>query len=85
MAGDACEATDEEAWRVVKGWAESLLSASFGTLKDLASHINSHGLHLPANTASRILLQKKLLQRDGKDKKKCSVSSSLSLKSSSLK
>ncbi|GAB0087974.1 hypothetical protein DMENIID0001_023450 [Sergentomyia squamirostris] len=64
------EATDEEAWRVVKGWAETLLSASFGTLKDLASHINSHGLHLPGNTASRILLQKKLLQRDGKDKKK---------------
>ncbi|XP_055676650.1 uncharacterized protein LOC129785968 isoform X1 [Lutzomyia longipalpis] len=72
VAVGACEATDDEAWGIVKGWAESLLSASFGTLKDLASHINSHGLHLPTNTASRILLQKKLLQRDGKEKKKCS-------------
>ncbi|XP_059622710.1 uncharacterized protein LOC132265926 [Phlebotomus argentipes] len=77
---EECEATDGEAWRVVKGWAESLLSTSFDTLKDLASHINSHGLHLPANTASRILLQKKLLQRDGKDKKKCTDADGSSMK-----
>ncbi|XP_055636489.1 putative uncharacterized protein DDB_G0291812 isoform X3 [Toxorhynchites rutilus septentrionalis] len=62
--------TDEEAWKVVKMWAEAMLPGSFGTINELASFITKNNLNSPASIASRQLLQKKLLQREIKERKK---------------
>ncbi|XP_058455425.1 uncharacterized protein LOC131432882 [Malaya genurostris] len=62
--------SDEEAWKVIKIWAEAMLSGSFGSINELAGFITKNNLNSPANIASRQLLQKKLLQREIKERKK---------------
>ncbi|XP_062558968.1 uncharacterized protein LOC134223787 isoform X2 [Armigeres subalbatus] len=62
--------TDEEAWKVIKLWAEAMLPEAFGTINELAGFITKHNLNSPASIASRQLLQKKLLQREIKERKK---------------
>lgn len=62
--------TDEEAWKVIKVWAEAMLPSSFGTINELAGFINKNNLNSPSCIASRQLLQKKLMQRELKERKK---------------
>lgn len=62
--------TDEEAWKVIKLWAEAMLPEAFGSINELAGFITKHNLNSPASIASRQLLQKKLLQREIKERKK---------------
>lgn len=62
--------TDEEAWKVIKVWAEAMLPSSFGSINELAGFINKNNLNSPASIASRQLLQKKLMQREIKERKK---------------
>ncbi|XP_052566328.1 uncharacterized protein LOC120413992 isoform X2 [Culex pipiens pallens] len=62
--------TDEEAWKVIKVWAEAMLPSSFGTINELAGFINKNNLNSPTSIASRQLLQKKLMQRELKERKK---------------
>ncbi|XP_053692508.1 uncharacterized protein LOC128740957 [Sabethes cyaneus] len=62
--------SDEEAWKVIKVWAEAMLPNSFGSINELASFITKNNLNSPASIASRQLLQKKLLQREIKERKK---------------
>lgn len=72
-AGDPDEdhvPTDEEAWKVIKVWAEAMLPSSFSTINELAGFINKNNLNSPASIASRQLLQKKLMQREIKERKK---------------
>lgn len=66
--------TDEEAWKVIKVWAEAMLPSSFGTINELAGFINKNNLNSPTSIASRQLLQKKLMQRELKERKKLTVS-----------
>lgn len=66
--------TDEESWKVIKLWAEAMLPGAFGTINELASFITKNNLNSPASIASRQLLQKKLLQREIKERKKLTVS-----------
>uniref|UniRef100_A0A336LZ03 CSON011102 protein n=1 Tax=Culicoides sonorensis TaxID=179676 RepID=A0A336LZ03_CULSO len=60
----------EKSWRTVKSWAEGLLSSEFDSLEQLAEHISKQNLNSPASISSRHLLQKKLLQKELKEKKK---------------
>ncbi|XP_055611122.1 putative uncharacterized protein DDB_G0277255 isoform X2 [Uranotaenia lowii] len=62
--------TDEEAWKVIKFWAEAMLPSAFGSINELAGFITRNNLNSPASIASRQLLQKKLLQRENKERKK---------------
>lgn len=60
-------------WKIVKTWAEGLLSAEFDDVKQLADFISTNYSNANATAAansSRALLQKKLLQRKGKGRKK---------------
>lgn len=71
--------TDEESWKVIKLWAEAMLPGAFGTINELASFITKNNLNSPASIASRQLLQKKLLQREIKERKKLTVSTRLTI------
>lgn len=60
-------------WKIIKNWAEGLLSNKFDSVKQMAEFISTN--YANANTAaaansSRVLLQKKLLQRKVKGRKK---------------
>lgn len=60
-------------WKIIKTWAEGLLSTKFESVKQMADFISTN--YANANTAaaansSRVLLQKKLLQRKVKGRKK---------------
>lgn len=64
-------------WKIIKLWAENLLNVDFKNPKELADHITTN--YMKGNTGtistnSRALLQKKLLQRKVKGRKKKSVS-----------
>lgn len=56
-------------WETIKSWSESLFSEQFESLEDLAEHIKRN-LNGPNNSTSKHALQKKLLQREFRDKKK---------------
>lgn len=62
-AGDA-------AWKVIKSWSESLLNAQFESVDDLATHISQSKVGLPCTSTSKHLLQKKIMQREIKDRKR---------------
>lgn len=68
---------EEKAWKTIKLWSESLLSSQFSKISDLADHIAKNNLNSPISSTSKQLFQKKLLQRDIKDKKKINVSETL--------
>lgn len=65
---------DDESWSTVKIWAENLLTSNFESMDELADFISKQHLNVPGNLSSRQLLQKKLLQRELKEKKKLNVS-----------
>ncbi|XP_055850134.1 uncharacterized protein LOC129914774 [Episyrphus balteatus] len=62
--------TTTDSWNTVRTWAEGLFSLKFESMKDLAEHIksNEHAAS-GATSSSRVLLQKKLQQRDVKEKR----------------
>lgn len=67
------ETDDASTWQTIKAWSESLLSEQFESIDDLANHIkqNMNG----SSSLSKNALQKKILQREFRDKKKnCNVS-----------
>jgi hypothetical protein len=63
--GDESEAS----WNVIKSWSESLLGTQFESIDDLASHIAQSGSNQTSPTSKQVL-QKKLMQRESKDKNK---------------
>lgn len=65
---------DEVTWKVIKGWSESLLSAQFDSADDLAAHISHNKLNSPSGSTSKQLLQKKLMQREMKERRRNNVS-----------
>lgn len=65
---------DHSMWPTIKTWSENLLNERFESMNDLANHIK-HNLNGSNNSSSKHALQKKLLQREFRDKKKnCNVS-----------
>lgn len=66
---------EEKAWKVIKSWSENLLSTQFPSAAELADHITKNNLNSPVSSTSRQILQKKLLQREIKERKKLNVSS----------
>lgn len=72
--GESANLSDEESWKVIKTWAEAMLPACFGSINDLAAFIAKNNLNSSTgNTGSRQQLQKKILQREMKEKRKLSV------------
>lgn len=65
--------TDEEAWNVVKLWAEAMIPEGFGSINELAGFITKHNLNSPASLASRQSLHRKILLRENKERKKLTV------------
>lgn len=63
------ETDDDNTWQTIKSWSENLLSEQFDTLGDLADHIKRN-LNGPNCSSSKHALQKKILQREFRDKKK---------------
>lgn len=66
-------------WKTIKNWAENLLNSEFEGVNDMAEYISANYLNGPSaaiTNSSRILLQKKLLQRKVKGRKKNSISTS---------
>uniref|UniRef100_U5EUU6 Putative regulation of transcription dna-dependent n=1 Tax=Corethrella appendiculata TaxID=1370023 RepID=U5EUU6_9DIPT len=61
---------EEESWKIVKQWAEGMLSTAFGGINDLAGFIIKNNLNSPSSIHSRQLIHKKLMQRELKEKKK---------------
>lgn len=73
---DANDAGSPGSWKVIKMWAESLLNADFKSVDKLADHISTNYMNEASTTisnSSRVLLQKKLLQRKVKGRKKKAV------------
>lgn len=64
---------DENAWSVIKSWSESLLNAQFKSADDLAKHISQSNLNSPSTSTSKHILQKKIMQREIKDRRRNNV------------
>lgn len=64
---------DESNWDVVKNWSENLLSGRFESLEDLACHISRNRLNSPSASSSKQILQKKIIQREMKDRRRNNV------------
>lgn len=67
---------NESTWKVIKNWSENLLGNQFESLDDLAEHISHNNLNIPSisSSTSKQVLQKKLMQREMKDRKRNNVS-----------
>lgn len=69
-----------DSWSKIKIWSENILNKQFNSIDDLASHITKLNQTLPntstssSSSASKHALQKKILQREFRDKKKNNVS-----------
>lgn len=64
---------EEVPWNVIKNWSENLLGTHFDSIDDLASHIklNNHMTSSSTSmTTSKQILQKKLMQREMKERKR---------------
>jgi hypothetical protein len=64
---------DESSWKVVKTWSESLLNTHFESVDELASHISENHLNSPSSSTSKQMLQKKLMQREIRERKRLNV------------
>lgn len=66
-----------ESWQVVKTWAESLLGTQFDNVGAMAEYLSKNYLNgTTISTNSRAILQKKLLQRKVKGRKKNAIAAS---------
>lgn len=82
--GDGSDGTDgldasSASWKIIKTWAEGLLSTEFHNVTEMAEFISANymnGASAAISNSSRALLQKKLLQRKVKGRKKNSISTS---------
>lgn len=72
---NAAELVNNEShqWNIIKNWAENVLNHRFTDLNELATHIERTSGNDGISTDSKTLLQKRLLQRDSKDKKRLNV------------
>ncbi|XP_070491909.1 homeobox protein 2 [Chironomus tepperi] len=62
---------NESTWKVIKNWSENLLGNQFESLDDLAEHISQNNLNITSiSSTSKQVLQKKLMQREMKDRKR---------------
>lgn len=64
---------EESTWKVIKSWSEGLLNAQFESADDLATHISHNKLSLSSASTSKQLLQKKIMQREIKDRRRNNV------------
>lgn len=65
--------SEESTWKVIKSWSEGLLNAQFESADDLATHISHNKLSLSSASTSKQLLQKKIMQREIKDRRRNNV------------
>lgn len=66
---------NESTWKVIKNWSENLLGNQFESLDELAEHISHNNLNITSiSSTSKQVLQKKLMQREIKDRKRNNVS-----------
>lgn len=72
-ASEKTSTNDDTAWKVVKSWSEGLLNTQFESVDKLATYISENQLK-PAST-SKQLLQKKIMQRDLRERRSNVVSS----------
>lgn len=63
---------EENTWKVIKSWSESLLNAQFESADDLATHISQNQLNSSSST-SKQMLHKKLIQREIRERKRINV------------
>ena len=70
----SADQNDEDTWKVIKNWSESLLNAQFESVDDLAAHISQNKICMPSTSTSKQLLQKKIMQREIKDRRRNNVS-----------
>lgn len=64
---------DESSWKVVKTWSEGLLNTNFESVSELAAHISENHLNSPSSSTSKQMLQKKLMQREIRERKRLNV------------
>ena len=76
--------SDENTWNVIKTWSESLLNSQFESVDDLAMHISENQLNSPSSSTSKQMLQKKLMQREIREKKRINVCETKTLTSFKL-
>lgn len=74
-ASEKAANNDESAWKVIKSWSEGLLNTQFDSVEKLATYISENQLK-PTST-SKQLLQKKIMQRDLRERRSNVVSSSV--------
>lgn len=70
---DTNDETSSASWNIIKTWAESLVGTEFHSVNEMAEYISKNylnGVSSAAVNSSRLLLQKKLLQRKAKGRKK---------------
>lgn len=70
---DTSDESSSASWNVIKTWAESLVGTEFHSVNEMAEYISKNylnGVSAAAVNSSRLLLQKKLLQRKAKGRKK---------------
>jgi RFX DNA-binding domain len=65
--------SEENTWKVIKSWSESLLNAQFESADSLASHISKNHLKLSSCSTSKQMLHKKLMQREIRERKRINV------------
>lgn len=73
VSTESVEESTTTSWNIVKTWAESLLGTDFQNIGEMSEYISKNYLNnqSPAvANSSRLLLQKKLLQRKVKGRKK---------------
>jgi RFX DNA-binding domain len=63
--------SDDASWNMIKNWSENMLGTQFETIDDLAKHISQN--NLTSASTSKQILQKKLAQRELKDRKRNNV------------
>lgn len=64
---------EESSWKIVKSWSESLLNNQFDSVGELAAHISENQLNSPSSSTSKQMLQKKLMQREIRERKRLNV------------
>lgn len=72
-SGDTSDGASSASWNIIKAWAESLVGTEFLSVNEMAEYISKNYLNAASAAAvnsSRLLLQKKLLQRKVKGRKK---------------
>lgn len=85
-ADDDIDGNSTESWQIIKTWAESLLGTQFENVTTMAEYLSKNYLNgATISNSSRALLQKKLLQRKVKGRKKNALAAAAAAVSVSIR